>query len=242
MSTGARASDAATAAIRTAARRRVLRTWIPAATIAEAVGFVVPAAAGVATASAAPSVQLATLLGAGAIEGALLGAGQAWALRRLDVPVRASRWVLLTAAGAILAYVCGMAPSTWASSLVTAPPAVLIPVGMVLGAVLVASIGGAQWVELRRHVPRAGHWVWITAVAWLAALGAFLGIAMPLWTDGQPFWLMLAIGIGAGLVMAAVAATVTGFGLARLLRPRRGSDRSAPRSAHRSSVGAPRHV
>ncbi|WES65283.1 hypothetical protein P0L94_04230 [Microbacter sp. GSS18] len=242
MSTGARASDATTAAIRTAARRRVLATWVPAATIAEAIGFVVPAGAGVATAASSPGVQLAVVLAAGAVEGALLGAGQAWALRRLEVPVRAARWVLLTAAGAVLAYLCGMAPSTWAASVFAGPPWAQVVFGLVAGAVLLVSIGGAQWFELRRRVARAGHWVWITAVAWIAALGVFLAVAMPLWTDGQPFWLTLAIGIGAGLIMAAVAAAVTGAGLARLLRPRRGSGRSAPRAASGPALGAARHV
>lgn len=242
MSTGARASDATTAAIRTAARRRVLATWVPAATVAEAVGFAVPVGAGVATAAASPPLQLTALLAAGAVEGALLGAGQAWAMRRLAVPVRSLPWVALTAAGAVLAYLCGMAPSTWADGMLAAPVGAQILLGGVLGGVLLASIGGAQWLELRRRVPRAGHWVWITAVAWLAALGAFLGIAMPLWTDGQPTWLTLAIGVGAGLIMAAVAATVTGLGLARLLRPRRGSGRAEPRPARRTTRDAHGHA
>ena len=46
-----------------------------------------------------------------------------------------------------------------------------------LGPVLLCSLGAAQWVVLRRHVPGAGHWVWMSAAAWLAGLTVVMASA-----------------------------------------------------------------
>uniref|UniRef100_UPI0015FEE894 hypothetical protein n=1 Tax=Nocardioides pelophilus TaxID=2172019 RepID=UPI0015FEE894 len=186
------------------------------------VGFLAPAVVGVATVGLPWWGGLPALLAAGAVEGAVLGGAQATVLRRELPALRRDRWVALTAAAAVAAYVLG-AGTTYAG---TAAPwwlqGVLFPV---LGVALLCTIGAAQWVELRHHVPRAGRWIGWTAVAWLCALGAFLAIASPLWHEGQGLAYGIAVGVVAGVVMAAVQAVVTGWGLVRLLRD---ADRSRP--------------
>ena len=87
-----------------------------------------------------------------------------------------------------------------------------------VGVVLLLSIGTAQWLELRNHLPRAAWWIAGTAVAWLVGLGLFFAIAPPLWHEGQPAAVAIAIGVVAGLVMAAAMATITGVTLIALLR------------------------
>ena len=79
------------------------------------------------------------------------------------------------------------------------------------------SIGAAQWFVLRDHVARAGRWIVTNVLAWTVGLAVFVGVTTPLWHPGQPVGLVVTIGVLGGLVMAAALATVTGFGLLRLL-------------------------
>jgi tetrahydromethanopterin S-methyltransferase subunit D len=43
-----------------------------------------------------------------------------------------------------------------------------------------------------------------------------MGTAMPLWHPGQPWWLITAIGVGCGALMAATVAALTGLAAARI--------------------------
>jgi hypothetical protein len=197
--------------------RALLRAWLPVVAIAELVGFVVPAVVGVVTVASPVVVSFTALVAAGAVEGALLGAGQVHVLRRALPAVSRGRWTALTSGAAALAYVVGLLPSTTAPLLVRLPIPVL---GVLLGAgavLLLGSIGTAQWLELRRHVEHAAAWIGITALAWLLGLGVFLAVAMPLWHPGQPVASAVLVGLGAGALMALVMAAVTGLGLVRLL-------------------------
>jgi len=85
------------------------------------------------------------------------------------------------------------------------------------GILLLLSLGSAQWWVLRDHVPDARHWIPATAAAWLAGLGVFCAVAMPLWHPGQSVVLVAVIGAMAGLLMAATVAAVTGWALVRML-------------------------
>jgi hypothetical protein len=197
--------------------------WTLTVGTAEAAGFLAPAVAGVASVDLpAPRGQL-LVLAAGAVEGAVLGCAQAAALHRALPALRRARWVGLTAAAVVVAYLLGLAPASFGSGWHA------LPAYAVVGALILLSVGGAQWLELRHHVPGADGWVWWTAVAWLAAIAAFLGIATPLWHEGQPVAAAVAIGAGAGVVMAAVQAAVTGSALVRLLAR---LDRAGPPAPH----------
>ncbi len=99
------------------------------------------------------------------------------------------------------------------------PGPVLGAIGGVLGVVLLATIGGAQWWVLRRVRPRSGFWVPATGASWAVGLGVFAAVTTPLWRPGQPTALVVAIGLLGGLLMAATVAALTGFALLRLVRP-----------------------
>lgn len=197
-----------------------LLRWIVVVATAEAVGFIAPAIVGV-QASDSPAL-IPLLLLAGAVEGALLGCGQAVVLRMRLPRLRVRAWVLLTVIGAVAAYSVGMIPSAlsplWTTWGWPAQAALLAGVALVL----LLSIGGAQWLELRRHLWRAGWWIAGTAAAWLVALALFLTIAMPLWHEGQDPGTAILVGVVAGLVMATAMAAVTGVTIQVLLRGPRG--------------------
>ncbi len=196
--------------------RALLGTWFVWVTIAEVVGFLAPAVAGAVTADATTVMALPAVLLAGAIEGVVLGLGQGLVLRGAvpDLPVL--RWVTATTAGAVVAYLLGMLPSTMSGAVAAWPVWLLVVLGVPAGLLLLGSIGTAQWLVLRRYVRRSASWIVTTAVAWTAGLGVFLVVSMPLWQPGQA--LVLTVGIGAlgGLLMAATMAAITGAGLVRL--------------------------
>ncbi|MGN6743210.1 MAG: hypothetical protein ACTHJL_07915 [Amnibacterium sp.] len=193
-----------------------LRSWVPAVAAAELVGFLAPVAVGVTTSSLPWRAFVPLVLAAGAVEGAVLGSGQALVLRRALPALDAQRWIGLTALGALLAYAV-VAPGTWIGAFDALPTPVRVALLATSALVLLVVLGGAQWLELRRRVRLAWTWILWVALAWLVALGAFLAIATPLWQPGQPVWLALLIGVLAGVVMAVVQALITGLGMRRLL-------------------------
>ncbi len=195
----------------------LVRLWIPIVTIAEFLGFTVPATVGVLTVSTSTGLAFPALVIAGAAEGALLGWGQATVLRQALPDFSRSRWICATAGSAAFAYVLGLGPSTWASSITRLPLAATIAISTTLGLTLLTSMGTAQWLILRSHVTHATRWIPITAAAWLAGLVVFLGFAMPLWHDGQSKILTILIGIAGGFLMAATTSVGTALGLRHML-------------------------
>ncbi|WP_431925887.1 hypothetical protein [Amycolatopsis tucumanensis] len=195
--------------------RALAWSWFWIVTLAEFAGFAVPAGVGALTAGSAPAVAVPALLAAGAVEGAALGCGQALVLRHALPALRTRRWIAATSAGAVLAYLAGTIPA--AAEVDRWSPVEAGAAAVVLGLVLLASLGTAQWPLLRRHLSRAWRWILVTAVAWLAGLGVFLAVTMPLWHEGQALAATVLIGVGGGLLMAATTSAVTGFALARLL-------------------------
>jgi hypothetical protein len=192
-------------------------TWFWTVTAAEFVGFAMPACVGAFTADARALVSVPALLVAGAVEGSMLGWGQATVLRRALPRLPSRSWIVATAVAAALAYAIGLVPSAVGGSIGSWPLVVVVAGAAILGAALLGSIGTAQWLILRHHVPGALRWIATTALAWLVGLGVFLGFAMPLWQPGQPLALIVAIGIGGGLLMAAITSAMTGVALRRLL-------------------------
>ena len=200
--------------------RQLWWTWFKATTLGEVVGFCVPAVtAPLVVGVGVWFVETPAIVLAGTVEGALLGLGQAYALRQALPGIRTREWVRATAAGAALAWLIGMAPATVGQQLwdVSEPLAVGLAAAGV--AVLLSSIGLLQWRVLRRHVARAGRWVPATAGAWIAGLLGFTAVTSPLWRAGQPAVLVAAIGVLGAVVMAATVAAITGLALVRLLPP-----------------------
>ncbi len=196
--------------------RALLSAWFATVTVAEFVGFVVPAGVGALTAAMSPVVSVPALLAAGAVEGAMLGSGQAAVMRRALPGLPGRLWIVVTASAAVLAYAIGLSPSNLAVD--TWPRPLAAALAAIGGVVLLASIGTAQWLVLHRHVARASRWIWATAAAWAAGLAVFLAFAMPLWQPGQSLWLVVGIGVIGGLLMAATTSLITGATLTRLLR------------------------
>ncbi len=90
-------------------------------------------------------------------------------------------------------------------------------VAVLLGTLLLCSIGRGQRIELRRHVPRAARWLLITAAGWGAGLFVSMAVATPLWRPGQPTPTIIATGLGAGALMAVSMAGLTGWGTEHLI-------------------------
>jgi hypothetical protein len=118
---------------------------------------------------------------------------------------------------AALAWGIGLLPMLTDGLLFDLPILVVVPVVAVLGAVLLGSIGTAQWLLLRHQIHGSGVWIATTAGAWSAGLLIFTAVTTPLWQPGQPIVLITAIGMLGGLLMAGTVAALTGWALIRLL-------------------------
>ena len=187
-------------------------------TLGESIGFLAPAIAQLTTAALNPAATMPALVAAGAVEGAVLGWSQARVLKRRIPALSKPRWIGGTAVAASLAWFIGLLPAGYPEVWQGWPLGAQVVAGALAGTALLCSIGVAQWLELRRHLPRSGSWVAGSAVAWCIGLAVFFGVATPLWQPGQPTGLVALIGVLAGVLMAVSMAVVTGLVLLRLLR------------------------
>lgn len=190
--------------------------WMVLVTLAETTGFLVPACAGAVTARAGTSGlwQAAAVITAGLVEGLALGAGQAWAF---PLPVRRTRYALLTALGA------GIAWSTVMLMMAMAKTERLPVAGLILGWLItatagLAAIGACQLLELRHHSRNARRWIAWTALAWVVALPASFAPG-PFVDESTPLWAIILLWSCGGLVMAYVMTLITWQGARRLSAP-----------------------
>lgn len=200
--------------------------WVVATAMGEFVGFAVPAAVGAAAAwaigrmggsfIALAMLNIMVMVLAGVVEGGVLGFAQWLVLRRYIQDMARREWVVATALAAGVAWAIGMLPSTLAET-ATVNSMVLVGGAVLLGAVLVASIGFAQWLVLRRYIEKAGWWVLANAVAWpLGVAVPFIGLAMV--PEGAPVVVWVVVGVVSGFLMGAVVGAITGIALVWLLR------------------------
>jgi hypothetical protein len=124
------------------------------------------------------------MIAAGAFEGAVVGAAQAWVLGPRLPGMPAWEWVRATVLGSFLAWILGMLPSTLMAALAESSGVEPTEPGAAAGyglAALLGLVAGVilsffQWRVLRHHLAGAGGWLAANAVAW--ALGmplVFLG-------------------------------------------------------------------
>lgn len=201
---------------------RLWRTWTGWVTIGECLGFCVPAVVGATTANLPAAASAGLLVAAGAVEGTLLGLGQAHVLRSALPTVNRAAWVTATAAAGAIAWMIGLLPMLTDGRLFQQSILVAIPVVALLGALLLCSIGFAQWLVLRRRIRGSGWWIASTAAAWTFGLIVFTAVATPLWQPGQPLLLIAAIGLLGGVLMAGTVAALTGLAVVRLRRQHAG--------------------
>jgi hypothetical protein len=196
-------------------RREPRARWLMAVTAGELLGFAAPAAAGIVVKQlgASGGVQVIVLALAGAIEGLLLGAAQAWAW---PLPVRRLRYALLTSLAAALVWTAAMLlvqlikADDMPDQLVVASAVATVLFGL-------PAIGFAQWLELRHHARRAWRFIAWSALAWLLAL-PFSFAPGPFVDASTPFVPQLALWTIGGFLMALVMALVTWLGV-RTLTP-----------------------
>ncbi len=200
-----------------------MRLWVARVTLAESLGFLIPVSA-MAVCSVLrcpPVVTWVVVAVSGAGEGALLGFGQATALRRSLGGWPVARWVTATAAAAVLAWAIGMAPSSLADLGVALD--ITRPITLVYlflgGVVILTSIPVAQFTVLVGRVDRAWRWVPISAAAWLVGV-AFTAVPGPFVDERTSIPVLVACFVAAGVAMALTVATATGVGMQRMLRRR----------------------
>lgn len=191
-----------------------VQRWIALVLPGETAGFVLPGLAWFAvwTANVPPLPAAAVVVLFGVGEGAVLGYAQ-WRALRSWRPDFSSRWIVATSLSAMLAWACGMAPST--ASDLGAPGWLAMLLGFSLMPVLLLSMPVAQWRVLRAYVPRAWRWVPWSLAAWLLALPpTFIGpMSIP---DDSPAGVIAITWLASGLAMATILAFVTGKAMQHL--------------------------
>jgi len=163
------------------------------------------------------------MLMAGLIEGIIVGYFQ-W--RVLKVKFRAvsrSRWIFLTALGAVIAWFLGVLPSIMMSqgsseippSDAEPPLVVMALLGGLMGGVLGALWGGLQLIELRKHIQSSKKWILANALGWLVGLAIIMLAAS--WPDEATSWqTILLLGVVSGLLAGLSVGAITGWFLIRL--------------------------
>lgn len=197
-----------------------MRRWVLAVTAGETIGFMIPAAVGgvLALAAAPTYIVYPLMIGAGACEGALLGAGQSIGFG--SSVVRRSSWIMATAGGAAVAWSIGMLPSTITGFDPSSPSA--LP-WIVIGAVLLlVSIPVMQWLVLRRVLRKAFWWIPVNACAWAAGI-LWTVAPSPFIDEKTPFPVLSVAYLLAGMLMAVTVAALTYFAARRVVRTATGT-------------------
>ena len=185
-----RVDDLARTSDTLAASGALWRRWVLLVGLGELIGFAAPGAIGVWAQDQSTGSEVLLLVVGDMIEGATLGVAQAFVLFPVlpDFSVNGG----------------------------SVPPAWIVLGGVVLGFLLLASIGTAQALVLPPGIAKPFAWVGWTALGWCAGLIAFTTVVAPsLWQEGQPHWQLVAIGLAGGVVMAFTMAAVTGLGVVR---------------------------
>jgi len=152
---------------------------------------------------------------AGALGGAVAGAGAGWIQR--PVISASAPWALQWIRGTSLGWAISGAACWGLSWIVDYAPIHVLGMSLTIGAETVGCLAGlgigmGQWLILRRGTARAGWWVLIStlswAVGWIAAWVVFEAASMPAGaSQTTEFWLLLLT------IDATTAGILTGVGL-----------------------------
>ncbi len=193
------------------------RRWTYAFVLAELVGFIPPAVTGASLSALGVSdvFLVAGLTLAGSLEGAAIGAAQAWVLRRYAPQINGRRWVVATALAAAFAWFVGMGGGALMGAS-GKPPGVLLVLLAPLWVAALLGMGLAQWLVMRSVVPHSFSWVWVNAGAWL--VGVIIPIAaLTLAPNDWPLPIHVVVGVAAAVAMGVTVGLLTGRTLQRLL-------------------------
>ena len=152
------------------------------------------------------------VLAATVIEGSVVGTAQWLVLRRPLEQMRWRTWVLATALGACVAWTLASpllftGPESGAAAPGEMSDLMIYTLAAAMGIAEGSILGAAQWLALRRHVPRAGWWIPANALAWmLGMVVVFLGTSfIPAQGITLPVALILLLFVvAAGAVVGAV--------------------------------------
>jgi uncharacterized protein YbjT (DUF2867 family) len=211
----------------------VLRSWVWRMGLAELLGIGFAAAVATAFLSTWGEPQsfpaalafLGCMLGAGALEGALLGFLPGRLLARGFPRLSLRAFGRNTLAVALGAWLLGMLPSTLMTGPSPATPAqepsawLIVVFSSLGGALAGALMGTAQWLALRKAVPRAGRWILASMIGWALALPLdVLGGTLP--GPGDSWVKTVSVAAALGLLAGLLVALPTGMLLLQMLRER----------------------
>jgi hypothetical protein len=184
------------------------RRWVGCTVAGQVAGFTV-AAALAATQDVARMSEYALVLGAGALEGALVGRGQAIAMTRLQLPSGILRlWPVATAIAAVVAWSIGLIPNS--VHRIALPAGVAWPLAAIFALGLLLAIPAVQFLLLRTVLPTASRWIRFNAVAWLLGI-TWTFVPSSLIATHTPVVSQIGIYAIAGGLMATTVAMVTGL-------------------------------
>ncbi|MCB9615258.1 MAG: hypothetical protein H6722_22720 [Sandaracinus sp.] len=187
----------------------MLRRWWIACVLGEAIAVLVVTLVGVLVSRTVPEGSLVHPLSmplTGALEGAIVGLAQGWALRPYGLSVR--RFTLATSLAFALAWVGGAALSLLEPE---APPTFgLLLVAAGLAGVVVGALAGAAqvWTPLRDEPEARLVWIVASAAGWGAGMVASAVASDVIW--GAFSLAVLGMETGKGAVVGALVAAVTG--------------------------------
>ena len=168
------------------------------------------------------------MLGAGALEGSILGYLQ-WRVLHARIPqLPALEWMGWTIAVAVLGWFLGTLPGLFlqnsafsnnsqASLAVPQNFIILSLLTLGLGLLMGALFGLFQWFSLKKYVPKAGKWIPANAIGWGLGLGwIYLAASWPDENTQLPY--IILAGILGGMMAGLSVGIVTGIYLVRLTR------------------------
>jgi hypothetical protein len=159
--------------------------------------------------------------------GALIGWAEGRVLHQALPTLSNNAWTVATAVGAAIVWSATITPRALRSVLAGRNVLFLGVLFLVLIVVVVLALGFAQWLVLRRHLPKATGWVWASAGAWLVAM--LLGATVWTVSEGdQPVWATLVIGAVGAFVVGGSMAALTGTFLFAALSPGRVPSSTSP--------------
>ncbi|CAB4890346.1 MAG: hypothetical protein F2808_01585 [Actinobacteria bacterium] len=159
------------------ARRRPVRTlwwWLSLTVLTSSGGFLFPAVALAfsVTEGWKADAQFAVLAGAGAVQGLVVGIGQAIALRRGPIRIPVVRWIVITTIGFALSWTVALVPGSvfqpsWDNS-----TTIMGLIAVVLLVILIVPI--AQSFLLTVRVRDAWRWILVMGISTALGTGSFI--------------------------------------------------------------------